>query len=196
LFRAHYGTAKSRALIQSVCDGFQAVLVNRMLAADANEASIIVNQDGIKSFASALINPLEYEIFLDDQKVGVLNGYQHQKICATTSGPHSIYVRAYARDSVSITRVYGYSQTLELNLSAGEAKRLSCGRVKGPPLRGVSIFTSLAITIALLLGLGPLNQIPQHTRYISTAVMALITMACSWYGHSSTPGKNIYLQET
>ncbi len=165
-----------------------------MLAANSGEASITVNQDGITSFGSALINPQEYEIFIDDQKVGVLNGYQHQKICAITPGAHSIYVRAYARNSVSITRVYGYSETLDLNLSPGESERLSCGRVEGPPLRKYLIFGGLLITLLFWLGLGPIGQLPQRTRYICTTVMALITMACSWYGHSSTPGKNIYLR--
>jgi hypothetical protein len=167
-----------------------------MSAGDSNEASIIVNQDGITSFASALVNPQEYEIFIDDQKVGVLNGYQHQKICAVTPGPHSIYVRAYARNSVSITRVYGYSQTLDVRLSPGEAMRLSCGRVEGPPLRKFLILGGAIITILLFAGVGPIGHMAERTRYIATALMALITMASSWYGHSSVPGKNIYLMET
>ena len=77
------------------------------------EASITVNQEGVRSFASALWNAQEYEIFIDDQKVGVLNGYLNHNTCAISSGLHSIDVRAYARDSASITRVYGYSQTLD-----------------------------------------------------------------------------------
>jgi hypothetical protein len=71
----------------------------------SNQASITVNQDGVKSFAAALWNPQQYEIFIDDQKVGLLNGYTNRKTCAISSGRHSIYVRAYARDSVSSTRV-------------------------------------------------------------------------------------------
>jgi hypothetical protein len=61
-------------------------------------------------------------------------------------------VRAYARSSVTITRVYGYSQTLDVNLSPGESKRFSCGLVKGPPLRKPLILTSALITILLRLG--------------------------------------------
>lgn len=167
-----------------------------MSIAGSNEASIIVNQVGVDSLPSKLLNPQEYEIFIDDQKVGVLNGYTNRKACAISPGSHSIYVRAYARNSVTITRVYGYSQTLDVSLSAGETKSFSCGIVKGPPLRKVLIFTSLAITIVLLLGLGPISQIPQRTRYLAVMVMALITMACSWYGHSFVPGSTIYLKET
>jgi hypothetical protein len=159
------------------------------------EASITVNQEGVRSFASALWNAQEYEIFIDDQKVGVLNGYQNHNTCAISSGPHSIYVRAYARDSASITRVYGYSQTLDVNLSPGENKRLFCGVVKGPPLRKVLILSGASISLLLFIGLGPISDIPQRTRYASAMVAALITMACSWYGHSSTPGASIYLKE-
>ncbi len=71
----------------------------------SNEASITVNQEGVKSFAAALWNPQQYEIFIDDQKIGVLNGYTNRKTCAISSGPHSVYLRAYARNSVSFTRV-------------------------------------------------------------------------------------------
>ena len=167
-----------------------------MSATEPTQASITVNQDGITSFASALINPQQYEIFIDDQKVGELNGYQHQKICTTTPGSHSVYVRAYARNSVSVTRVYGYSETLDVNLSPGESERLCCGRVEGPRLRKYLIFGGLLITLLFWLGLGPIGQLPQRTRYLCVTVMALITMACSWLGHSSTPGKNIYLKRS
>jgi len=166
-----------------------------MFVTRCNEASITVNQDGVKSFASALLNAQEYEISIDDRKVGVLNGYQNHKVCALSPGPHSIYVRAYARNSVTITRVYGYSQTLEVNLSPGDNQRFSCGIVKGPPARKALILATVLITIILALGLGPISHIPEHTRYVSVLVMACITMACSWYGHSSTPGTSIYLKE-
>ena len=161
----------------------------------STEASITVNQEGVKSFASALWNAQEYEIFIDDRKVGVLNGYQNRNTCALSAGPHSIYVRAYARDSATITRVYAYSQTLDVTLTAGENKRFSCGVVKGPPLRTVLILSGASITILLFLGLGPIGSMPERTRYASALAMALITMACSWYGHSSTPGASIYLKE-
>jgi hypothetical protein len=161
----------------------------------SNEASITVNQVDVKSFAAALWNPQEYEIFIDGRKVGILNGYQNQNTCPVSAGPHSVYVRAYTRNSVTITRIYGLSQTLEVNLSAGENKRFSCGRVKGPPLRKPLILTSAAITLLLFLGLGPVSDIPVRTRYASTMVMAVITMACSWIGHSSTPGTSVYLKE-
>jgi hypothetical protein len=86
----------------------------------SNEASITVNQEGVKSLASALLNAQSYEIFIDDRKVGVLDDYQIHKTCSISPGPHSVYVRAYARSSVTITRVYGYSQTLNVKLSPGE----------------------------------------------------------------------------
>jgi hypothetical protein len=161
----------------------------------SSEASITVNQEGVNSFAAALWNPQQYEIFIDDQKVGVLNGYTSHKTCAISSGTHSVYVRAYARNSVSITRVYGYSQTLEVDVSPGEEKRFSCGLLKGPPARKPLILASTLITVLLFLGLGPIGDLPQRTRYASAMVMALITMACSWYGHSSTRGTTIYLEE-
>jgi hypothetical protein len=157
----------------------------------STEASIIVNQEGVKSFASALWSAQEYEIFIDDQKIGVLNGYQNRKTCAVSAGPHSIYVRAYARDSATITRVYGYSQTLDVKVSPGENKRFSCGVLPGPPLRKVLILTGASITVLFFIGLGPIGSIPTRTRYTSALAMALITMACSWYGHSSTPGASI-----
>lgn len=161
----------------------------------SNGASITVNQEGVGSFASALFNAQEYEIFIDDRKVGVLNGYQNSKKCSISPGPHSIYVRAYARNSVAITRVYGLSQTLDVNISAGEDKRVSCGIMKGPPARKPLILTTASVTVLLFLGIGPLRYIPEHTRYLFALIMALITMACSWYGHSSTPGSSIYLEE-
>jgi hypothetical protein len=162
----------------------------------STEASITVNQDGVASFSSALLNVQEYEIFIDGQKVGLLNGYQNRNVSAISSGPHSIYVRAYARDSATITRVYGYSQTLEVNVSPGENKSLSCGIVKGPPLRKPLMLTTSLITVLLFLGLGPIGNIPTRTRYAYTLVMALLTMACSWYGYSSKPGASIYLKES
>jgi hypothetical protein len=67
-----------------------------MIATISTEASITVIQDGVKSFASALLNGQEYEIFIDDRRIGVLNGYKSTNTCAVRSGPHSIYVRAYA----------------------------------------------------------------------------------------------------
>ena len=161
----------------------------------SNEASITVDQEGVKSLASALLNAQAYEIFIDDRKAGVLDGYQIHKTCSISPGPHSVYVRAYARSSVTITRVYGYSQTLNVNLSPGENRRFSCGLVKGPPLRKPLILTTALITILLAVGLGPISHIPERTRYASAMLMALITLACSWYGHSSTPGKSIYLKE-
>ena len=54
--------------------------------------------------------------------------------------------------------------------------------------------TSL-VTILLFLGVGPIGDIPQRTRYASAMVMALITVASSWYGYSSKPGASIYLKE-
>jgi hypothetical protein len=159
------------------------------------EASITVNQEGVKTFAPALLNVQEYEIFIDGRKVGVLDGYQNRNVCAVPAGPHSIYVRAYARDSTIINRVYGYSQTLDVNLSAGENKRFSCGVVAGPPLRKALILSTSLITILLFLGVGPIGDIPQRARYASAMVMALITMASSWYGYSSKPGASIYLKE-
>jgi hypothetical protein len=41
----------------------------------SDEASITVNQEGVNSFAAALWNPQQYEIFIDDQKIGELDGY-------------------------------------------------------------------------------------------------------------------------
>ena len=159
------------------------------------EASITVNQEGVKTFASALVNPQESEIFVDGRRVGVLNGYQNRNVCPLSAGPHSIYVRAYARDSASVTRVYGYSQTIDVNLSPGENKRFSCGIVKGPPLRKALILSTSLITILLFLGVGPIGDIPERTRSTYALVMALITIASSWYGYSSKPGASIYLKE-
>ena len=34
-----------------------------------------------------------------------------------------------------------------------------------------------------------------YAEITSAMVMALVTMACSWYGHSSRPGTTIYLKE-
>jgi hypothetical protein len=160
-----------------------------------DHASISFNQDGIRGLGSALMNAQSYELFVDGKQVGILDGYRSTKDCIALPGSHSVYVRAYARDSVSITRVYGYSQTLDINLAAGEKKTLSCGLMPGPPLRKYLIFGGLLITMLLLSGLGPIGNIPLHTRYVLVMVMALVTMACSWYGHSSKPEANIYLKE-
>jgi hypothetical protein len=122
--------------------------------------------------------------------------YQNRHTCAVASGPHSVYVRAYARDSATITRVYGYSQTLDVNVSSGENKRFSCGVLPGLPLRKGLILTGASITVLFFIGLGPIGSMPTRTRYTSALVMAIITMACSWFGHSSTPESSIYLKES
>jgi hypothetical protein len=59
----------------------------------------------------------------------------------------------------------------------------------------VKSFAAALITVLLFLGLGPIGDLPRRTRYASATVMAVVTMACSWYGHSSTPGTTIYLKE-
>ncbi len=158
------------------------------------EATITVKQDGVGSFASKLWNPQQYEIYIDDQKVGELDGYRNEKSLRLSPGPHAVYVRAYARNSVSVTRVYGLSQTLEVNVSDGEDKHLSCGRVKGPPVRTVLVLTGALVTV--LLAFAPIGDIPVRTRYTATIVSSLGTIACSWIGHSSVPGTNIYLKES
>lgn len=38
----------------------------------SNQSSITVNQEGVDSLAAALWNPQQYEIFIDDQKIGGL----------------------------------------------------------------------------------------------------------------------------
>ncbi len=144
------------------------------------------------------MNPQEYEVFIDDQKVDVLNGYQSSKTSQVAPGTHSLCVRAYARDSVSIsiTRVYGYSLTLEVKLVAGESKTFSRGVVKGPSARKYLIFTGVLLTLLLAIGVGPIGQFPQRTRYLLVMITAATTIACSWYGYSSVPVKNIYLKES
>jgi len=159
------------------------------------EASITVSQDGIRSFLSKLLNPQEYEIYIDGQQVGVLTGYVSSKNCGLSPGVHSIYVRAYARNSVSVTRVYGYSLTLEVDLMAGEHKQFSCGIVAGPPARKYLILVGTIVTVLLAVGVGPISDLPDRTRYLGAMAMAAFTMVCSWYGHSAEPGKNIYLRE-
>jgi hypothetical protein len=160
-----------------------------------NEAAIIVNQDGIKSFGSALINAQTYEVFVDDQKAGELDGYHSQQICPLAAGAHSVYVRAYARDSVSVTRVYGYSQRYDVNLVPGENKTFSCGVVPGPAARKYLIFGGVLIAVVLWLGIGPIGQLAQRTRWILVMVVAAATLASSWLGYSSKPGANVYLRE-
>lgn len=160
-----------------------------------DHGSISFRHDGIRGFGSALMNAQTYELFVDGEKVGVLDGYRNTKDHMVLPGSHSVYVRAYARDSTTITRVYGYSKTLEINLAASEHKRLACGLILGPPLRKYLIFGGLLITLLLLSGLGPVGNIPQHARNVLVAVMALVTMASSWYGYSSKPGANIYLKQ-
>jgi hypothetical protein len=108
-----------------------------------NETSMTVNQEDVKSFAAALWNPQQYEIFIDDQEIGVLTGYTNHKTYAISTGPHSVYVRAYACNSVLFTRVYRYSRTLEVNVSPGEDKRFSCGLAKGPQREDLSFSLAL-----------------------------------------------------
>ncbi len=162
---------------------------------EMNNASITVHQDGIKSFFSALINPQHYEIFIDDRKVGELTGYRTRNTTNLAPGPHSIYVRAYARDSVTITRVYGYSQTLEVELWPGERRSFSCGLMPGPPLRKWLIFGGLLLTLVLAFAPLPEGLLAPRARYALIMAMALVTIAASWYGYSSKPGVNIYLKE-
>ncbi len=164
------------------------------MASATNEAAIIVNQDGINSFGSALINAQTYEIFVDDKMAGVLDGYRHQHIFPLPAGAHSVYVRAYARDSVSVTRVYGYSQRYDVNLSIGDNKTFSCGVVPGPPIRKYLIFGGLLIAVLLMLGLDLVGHVAARTRWILVMVVAAATLASSWIGYSSKPGANIYLK--
>ena len=165
-----------------------------MALAESQQASITVNQDGIKSFFSAVINAQHYEIFVDDRKLGELTGYRSRYTVWLAPGPHAIYVRAYARDSVSVTRVHSYSETLNIELSPGEHRVLSCGLVPGPPLREFFVFGGLAITLLLLFVPLP-APLSLRARYGLVMAMALITLALSWYGYSSRPGANIYLKE-
>lgn len=167
-----------------------------MFASELSSTSIIVNQDGIKSLFSALINPQHYEIFIDDRKTGELTGYQTRSSTQLAPGRHSIYVRAYARDSVSVTRVYGYSQTLEVEVLPGERKTFSCGLLPGPPLRKWLIFGGLLITLVLACAPLPEGLLTPRARYAFVMAMALLTIAASWYGYSSKPGANIYLRES
>jgi hypothetical protein len=160
-----------------------------------NEASIIVNQDGIRNFGSALINAQTYEIFIDEQKVGELNGYHSQQIVPLALGTHSIYVRAYARDSVSVTRTYSCSQRYDVELAPGDNKTFSCGLIPGPPARGHLIFGGVLLALVLWIGPGPLAQLTHRTRSILVTLVAGLTLAGSWYGYSSKPGANIYLKE-
>lgn len=166
-----------------------------MSASELSSASITVNQEGIKPFFLALINPQHYEIFIDNQKAGELTGYTTRSTTQLAPGRHSIYLRVYARDSVSITRVYGYSETREVELSPGERKSFSCGLLPGPPLRKWLIFGGLLITLVLAFAPMPAGLLTPRARYALVMAMALVTIASSWYGYSSKPGANIYLKE-
>ena len=160
------------------------------------DASITVKQDGIDSFAKALWNPQHYEIYIDDQKVGVLDGYHNRQTISISPGPHWIFVRAYARDSVSPTRVYGYSTTRRVDLGPGKEQTLHCGVVRGPRVRTILILSSALLTILLFVGLGLAPGLQPRVRYSPVLIMALIGIACSWYGHSTRPGSSIYLRES
>lgn len=158
-------------------------------------AAIVVTQDGITSFASALLNAQEYEIFVDDQKIGVLNGFHSRRTCSVSPGAHSVYVRAYSRNSPSLVRPYGYSQSIDVNLHAGETRNFSCGLARGSALRKGLIFAGIFITILLFGGFGPVTDLPNHVRYEYSAIAGLLTLACAWIGHSPIPGANIYLRD-
>jgi hypothetical protein len=45
----------------------------------SNQSSITVNQDGVNSFAVALWNPPQYEIFIDDQKKRLESSKQRRR---------------------------------------------------------------------------------------------------------------------
>jgi hypothetical protein len=167
-----------------------------MLDTASAQARITIAQDGVRSAFSALMKVQHYEIFVDDEKVGELTGYTNRGSYTLSPGAHSMYVRAYARDSVSVTRVYGYSKALAIDLSPAEHKHFSCGLMPGPPLRKPLILGSVLITLLLAIGIGPIGHIAQHTRYVLVMTMALVTIACCWYGYSSKPGSSIYLRET
>jgi hypothetical protein len=161
----------------------------------SNQASITVCQDGIKSIVAAFMRVQHYEVFVDDQKIAELNGYTTRTTCSVSPGSHAIYVRVYARDSVSVTRIYGSSRTLSVDLSPGEHKFFSCGLLPGPLMRTLLLFGSLMITLLFASGLGPLAYIPGRKRSLLVMGMALVTLACCWYGYSSKPGSSIYLRE-
>lgn len=158
-------------------------------------ASVTIKQDGVDSFAAAVWKPQQYEIFVDGQMTGLLNGYKNRLTCPLTPGRHSVYVRAYARDSNSLTRVYGYSETLQLDVSPDEDKTLFCGLLKKPPIRKILVLTSASLTVIVYAVLGFATKLSQRARYLPVMIMALITIACSWYGYSLRPGSSIYLRE-
>lgn len=166
-----------------------------MTDSGTSEAHIVVNQDGIRSFFAALINPQHYEVFVDNAKVGELTGYRAIIAEQLPPGQHSIYVRAYNRDSVSITRTYSYSHTFDVELSPGECRRFHCGLVPGPPLRKWLIYGGLLITLVLAYAPMPAEWLTVRHRYMLVMGMALLTLAVSWYGYSSRPGANIYLKQ-
>jgi hypothetical protein len=65
----------------------------------SDETSITVNQEDVNSFAAALWNPQQYEIFIDDQKIGELDGYTNHKTCAISPGRHSVAYTDVVRHS-------------------------------------------------------------------------------------------------
>jgi len=105
-----------------------------MFESPLDHARITVVQDRIKSLLSKLFCAQHYDIYVDGEPMGILDGYRNRSDFSVAPGPHSIYVRAYARDSVSVTRVYGYSETLAVELAPGEHQSFSCGLMPSPPL--------------------------------------------------------------
>src|ERR1700722_19831202 len=162
----------------------------------SGEAFITVDQEGVKSFAAAMWSPQHYEVFIDNEKAGELTGYTNRKTYPVTPGQHSVQVRAYARNSVSPTRVYGYSKTITLDLVPGQDRILRCGVLPGPPVRKPLVLTGMIATLLLFTGLGPIGAIPVQARYDAAMMTAMITIAFTWMGHSSAPGANIYLKDS
>ena len=154
----------------------------------------LVRTESSPSF-SALINPQHYEVFIDNLVAGELTGYRTSIGKQLAPGPHSIYVRAYARDSVSITRIYSYSATFDMELSAGERRSFSCGLTPEPPLRKWLIFGGLILSLLLALVPLPVGWLGLRGRYALVMTTALLTVAVSWYGYSFKRGANIYLKE-
>jgi len=147
-----------------------------------------LRESRVRVFASYSSTPKSMKYFIDDREgFGVLTVTRILKI-AQSPQVASIYVRAYARNSVAIPRVYGLSQTLDVNNMRVKINAF-CGIVKGPPAR-VFPFLLLAVqSLSTFLGIGPSSAIFRSTHAIYPLLIhGLITMACSWYDIHRHPG--------
>lgn len=169
----------------------------------AEKANItIIRQDYARSgFEKFARTPNEFDLIVDEIKVGTLKIDARQATFQIPSGRHSIYLRTpegyYGAGSNIPNGKYDLSKTLQIQLFEGEHKTLVCGSIQKPGAQRLLMGTMIIATLVLLCV--PVSALPgnisEQAKHFLVVALALAAIALAWYGHSSTAGSEIFLAE-